>query len=55
MSEADLVKNRGNAMKNVSKNTNSGKTTLAEYWKKKQDLIEERLKKEFNHNFNTDK
>lgn len=55
MSEADLVKNRLNAMKNVSKNNTAGKTTLAEFWKKKQDLIEERLKKEFNHNFNADK
>ncbi|MBO6184194.1 MAG: hypothetical protein J6O88_05790 [Chryseobacterium sp.] len=52
MSEADLVKNRANAMKNVSKNNTAGKIQLAEYWKKKQDLIEERLTKEFNKNFN---
>ena len=52
MSEADLVKNRANAMKNVSKNNTAGKIQLAEYWKKKQDLIEERLTKEFNQNFN---
>lgn len=52
MSEADLVKNRANAMKNVSKNNTAGKIQLAEYWKKKQDLIEERLAKEFNQNFN---
>ncbi|MFC7345968.1 hypothetical protein ACFQO9_04455 [Chryseobacterium zhengzhouense] len=51
MSEADLVKNRANAMKNVSKNNTAGKTTLAEFWKKKQGLIEERLKREFNHTF----
>lgn len=55
MSEADLVKNRSNAMKNVSKNNTAGKTTLAEYWKKRQDLIEERLTKEFNHTFTAEK
>lgn len=51
MSEAELVHNRANAMKNVSKNTTAGKVQLAEYWKSRQDLIEERLTKEFNQNF----
>lgn len=51
MSEADLVKNRANAQKNVSKNTNQNKLQLAEYWKKRLEYIEKRLTKEFNHNF----
>lgn len=55
MSEADLVKNRSNAMKNVSKNRTSGKNELADHWKKRQDVIEERLIKEFNQTFTADK
>ncbi|MEI7487456.1 MAG: hypothetical protein WCJ72_08615 [Chryseobacterium sp.] len=55
MSEADLVKNRANAQKNVSKNTGLGKVQLAEFWKQKQDFIEERLTKEFNQNFSKEK
>jgi hypothetical protein len=51
MTEADLVKGRGNAQKNISRYETQGKTELLAKWKYRLGLIEERLVKEFNHKF----
>ncbi len=51
MTEADLVKGRGNAQKNISRYETQGKTELLAKWKYRLGLIEERLVNEFNHKF----
>ena len=51
MTEADLVKGRANAQKNISRYETQGKTELLAKWKYRLGLIEERLVNEFNHKF----
>ena len=51
MTEAVLVKTRVNAQKNIYRYEKEKKTELLEKWKYRLGLIEERLIKEFNHQF----